>query len=527
MGGAGGEGGPPLNTNTLNTAAAAGGPASTTMIPSPMSFFQSSPAVTEDPFSQLASPQSVSLSAPSGPSSPPETLQTPAPSNLPSLSPSLPQPPPASAQLFMPPPQAGPLPSSAIKRPTYAPTPYLNLPGGQPAPAPTPASSLNIAGLPPLPEPKTIQDRSPFPAPSPAVIPPSQSAASLPMAGSEGVTAHWFYRLQGEQEVWRPFSVEDSTVLEASSSRGDSTKPIPVDGTRYDAYIEKRTKVPVYWPGRELPIRRCSWFHRRDPEGRWVPYEESQAEQLEREYQAARQSGRWQCKVVFDSGEWVMLHSPGVMMHFPTSSTSHGALDDWGQVQPQSDPASKPQVVHRGLEGLPDIPDGESLEVDHVFFVVHGIGAACDMKFRPLEEVVDGFRDITADMSEKHFAGAHLASRANRVEFLPVHWHERLHGEDAGTDKRIQPLTLRSIPKLRSFVNDTLLDVLFYTSPIYCQTILDTVCGEINRIYKLFCSRNPGLPYLLLTIAIILNFLCRICWSVLCGWSQSGLSHPV
>merc|ERR1719187_195532 len=114
------------------------------------------------------------------------------------------------------------------------------------------------------------------------------------------------------------------------------------------------------------------------------------------------------------------------------------------------------------------------------------------MKFRPLEEVVDGFRDLASDMSEKHFAGAHLASRANRVEFLPVHWHERLHGEDAGTDKRIQPLTLRSIPKLRSFVNDTLLDVLFYTSPIYCQTILDTVCGEINRIYKLFCSRNPG-----------------------------------
>ena len=35
---------------------------------------------------------------------------------------------------------------------------------------------------------------------------------------------------------------------------------------------------------------------------------------------------------------------------------------------------------------------------------------------------------------------------------------------------------------MRSFVNDTLLDVLFYTSPLYCQTILDTVCSEINRL---------------------------------------------
>ena len=50
-----------------------------------------------------------------------------------------------------------------------------------------------------------------------------------------------------------------------------------------------------------------------------------------------------------------------------------------------------------------------------------------------------------------------------RVEFLPVNWHKPLHGEDTGTDERLRPLTLKSIPKLRNFVNDTLLDILFYT----------------------------------------------------------------
>jgi len=80
--------------------------------------------------------------------------------------------------------------------------------------------------------------------------------------------------------------------------------------------------------------------------------------------------------------------------------------------------------------------------------------------------------------------------RANRVEFLPVNWHRTLHGEDAGTDARLKPLTLRSIPKLRSFINDTLLDILFYTSPIYCQTIIDTVVSEINRMYTLFMARS-------------------------------------
>ena len=124
--------------------------------------------------------------------------------------------------------------------------------------------------------------------------------------------------------------------------------------------------------------------------------------------------------------------------------------------------------------------------------MVHGIGSACDIKFRSITEVVDGFRNLTSDLSERHFQSAHLSGKANRVEFLPVNWHTTLHGEDTGTDERLKPLTLKSIPKLRSFVNDTLLDILFYTSPVYCQKILNTVVSEINRMYTLFMVRNEG-----------------------------------
>merc|ERR1719430_134847 len=176
----------------------------------------------------------------------------------------------------------------------------------------------------------------------------------------------------------------------------------------------------------------------------------------------ACKTGQWQCKVVFDSGDWVMLHSQEVMMHFPIAAALTGALDDWGQVQPQTNPAMKPRVVHRGLEGLPDIADGESPDVDHICFIVHGIGGAADITMRPIAQVVDDFRDLAEDIASKHFTGARLASQANRAEFLPINWHEKLHGDDTGTDSRIQPHTLRSIPKLRGFVNNTLLDVLFY-----------------------------------------------------------------
>lgn len=55
----------------------------------------------------------------------------------------------------------------------------------------------------------------------------------------------------------------------------------------------------------------------------------------------------------------------------------------------------------------------------------------------------------------------------------------------------IQRITLPSISRLRHFTNDTLLDLFFYNSPTYCQTIVDTVASEINRLHTLFQQRHP------------------------------------
>ena len=52
-------------------------------------------------------------------------------------------------------------------------------------------------------------------------------------------------------------------------------------------------------------------------------------------------------------------------------------------------------------------------------------------------------RELGEALSCQHFSGARLGGSANRVEFLPVNWHHKLHGEVGGTDERIQPITLR------------------------------------------------------------------------------------
>lgn len=104
---------------------------------------------------------------------------------------------------------------------------------------------------------------------------------------------------------------------------------------------------------------------------------------------------------------------------------------------------------------------------------------------------VDEFRSISLQLVQSHYRTASEQGIVNRIEVLPISWHATLHSEDTGIDKKLQSITLESIPKLRHFTNDTLLDILFYTSPVYCQTIMRTVGSEINRLHFLFKERNP------------------------------------
>lgn len=70
-------------------------------------------------------------------------------------------------------------------------------------------------------------------------------------------------------------------------------------------------------------------------------------------------------------------------------------------------------------------------------------------------------------------------------------FRRKTHPAPVSFPRRIKKITLPSTGRLRHFTNETLLDVLFYNSPTYCQTIMDTVAFEINRLHALFMKRNP------------------------------------
>ncbi|XP_053682318.1 uncharacterized protein LOC128732903 isoform X2 [Sabethes cyaneus] len=306
------------------------------------------------------------------------------------------------------------------------------------------------------------------------------------------VYRHWFFKREMESKVlWLPFSMSDSLALEDALPTVDtesdgSSVVIHVDGGRHDVLVKERKMSPVYWKGGSQEVRRCSWFYK-NVDSRFVPYDEEVADLLEQEYKEAATSGEWHRRITIPSGETVVFHGPSVIVHFLQTQNP----DAWGNTSPVPPTANRPRVVKRGVDEF-NIEDGEPEKVDHLLFMVHGIGEACDLRFRPVEEVVDEFRSISAQLVQSHYRSSFDRGDIGRVEVLPISWHNDLHSEESGVDKKLKAITLESIPKLRNFTNDTLLDVLFYTSPMFCQSIIDAVGKSLNRLYTLFLQRNPN-----------------------------------
>uniref|UniRef100_A0A183K6E1 DDHD domain-containing protein n=1 Tax=Schistosoma curassoni TaxID=6186 RepID=A0A183K6E1_9TREM len=98
-----------------------------------------------------------------------------------------------------------------------------------------------------------------------------------------------------------------------------------------------------------------------------------------------------------------------------------------------------------------------------------------------------------SENTAKQLSQTHFPHHPYRMEFLPILWHDELHSDTVtGLDKQLEQITLGSIPKLRQFTNDSLMDILFYTSSKYSQLIVNTVAREITRLRELFISRNPN-----------------------------------
>ncbi|XP_053731665.1 SEC23-interacting protein [Synchiropus splendidus] len=384
--------------------------------------------------------------------------------------------------------------AASSKANPYIPAPEVLPPSHMPQQNPYSLSSSMPQTFPPpgpsftKPPPTQLHAPTPPPPTAGAVVP---AGPMMPYNYNvyEAVHPHWFYcKLVESKSVWLPFSFIDSLQLEETYN---SVQPDPenvivrTDGGRYDVQLYDRLRSAVYWEEEPTEVRRCSWFYKGDADSRFIPYSEEFSEKLETEYKKAVSTNQWHRRLEFPSGETIVMHNPKVIVQFQPASMP----DEWGTTQ---DGQTRPRVVKRGIDDDHDeVPDGELSKVDHLVFMVHGIGPVCDLRFRSMVECVDDFRSVSLKLLQSHFKKSCDEHTISRVEFLPVQWHTALHGDATGVDRRIKKITLPSTGRLRHFTNETLLDVLFYNSPTYCQTIMDTVALEINRLYDLFKQRNP------------------------------------
>ncbi|CAJ1068844.1 phospholipase DDHD2 isoform X3 [Xyrichtys novacula] len=302
------------------------------------------------------------------------------------------------------------------------------------------------------------------------------------------VQPHWFFCRRAEDSTsWLPFSKEDSDKLEDAFNTGKKEEEVvvAVEGERYDVHVKERRRHAVYWEQAPTEVRRCTWFYKGDKDTRFLPYPEDFSQRLEDAYMIAVTLDEWKRKLEFPTGETVILHNPKLIMQYQPI----GLQDEWVSSPSEQ---TRPRTVKRGVESISvEIPDGEPDQVDHLVFMVHGIGPACDLRFRSIIQCVNDFRSASLSLLASHYKRAQQDGVVGRVEFLPVNWHSALHGDATGVDEDIQRITLPSISRLRHFTNDTLLDLFFYNSPTYCQTIVDTVASEINKLHTLFKQRHP------------------------------------
>ncbi|CAO3656995.1 unnamed protein product [Mucor hiemalis] len=134
-------------------------------------------------------------------------------------------------------------------------------------------------------------------------------------------------------------------------------------------------------------------------------------------------------------------------------------------------------------QGEPAIEPASDKPVDHVIFVIHGIGQQTE-QYGHFYEHIENLQETTRQVLQ-----AKVPDHNVRIELIPIEWHRHIHEQ---VDPIINKITLKSIPTIRLIENDYLADVLFYFSKDRGQNIVDNVTNLFNTSYHNFMEKHPN-----------------------------------
>ncbi|NWT27809.1 DDHD1 Phospholipase, partial [Cardinalis cardinalis] len=128
-------------------------------------------------------------------------------------------------------------------------------------------------------------------------------------------------------------------------------------------------------------------------------------------------------------------------------------------------------------------------------------------------------RDTARKVEEKYFSNL-----ATHVEFLPVEWRSKLTLDGFKGLNTVDSITPDKVRGLRDMLNSSAMDIMYYTSPLYRDELVKGLQQELNRLYSLFCSRNPEFEEKGGKVSIVSHSLgCVITYDIMTGWNPVRL----
>ncbi|CAJ1077580.1 phospholipase DDHD1b isoform X1 [Xyrichtys novacula] len=323
-------------------------------------------------------------------------------------------------------------------------------------------------------------------------------------------------------------AVQRSSVSEEVKGPDEVTvEAVCVRGGLYEVDIREKECYPVYWNQQDrIPVMRGQWFI----DGTWLPLEEDESDLIEVEhlacYRGQQMRDTYEMEVVTTtvdskdaihslklSRSHVDWHSVDEVYLYSDATTSKIARTVTQKLG-FSKASSSGTRLHRGYveEAAPeDTPP----DTTHIVFVVHGIGQKMDQG--RIIRNTSMMRDAARKMEEKHFSDR----STEHVEFLPVEWRSKL-SLDGDTVDSITPDKVRG---LRDMLNSSAMDIMYYTSPLYRDEITRGLTLELNRLYSLFCSRNPDFEKNGKVSIVSHSLGCVITFDIMTGWDPVRFHH--
>ncbi|CAN9502349.1 unnamed protein product [Ophioblennius macclurei] len=300
-----------------------------------------------------------------------------------------------------------------------------------------------------------------------------------------------------------------------------NVEPVCVRGGLYEVDVKERECYPVYWKQQDhIPVMRAQWFI----DGTWLPLDEEEGDLIEQEH--LNHFRGQQMQDTFETDLIVKTVDSKDAIHSLKLSRTHVDWHSVDEVYLYSDAttskiartvtqklgfskaSSSGTRLHRGFVEEAS-PEDKPPQTTHVVFVVHGIGQKMDQG--RIIKNTGMLREGVRKMEEKHFSD----HNEEHVEFLPVEWRSKL-ALDGDTVDSITPDKVRG---LRDLLNSSAMDIMYYNSPLYRDEITKGLTQELNRLYTLFCARNPDFEERGGKVSIVSHSLgCVITYDIMTGW---------